>query len=61
MNSKQINTIFKYFMEPCQFHGDVWIMRAKFTPFDTIVSTTYDQCFDHAQEQIDNHFKIVEP
>ena len=60
MKSKEINTIFKYFMEPHQVHEEVWMMRAKFTPFDTVVSTTYDGCFDNVQEQIKNHFKFVE-
>jgi hypothetical protein len=55
MNSKE--TIFKYFMEPHQCHEEVWIMRAKCSPFDTIINTSYDGCFELAKNQIQEHFK----
>jgi hypothetical protein len=61
MNSTEIKTIFKYFMEPHQLHEEVWIMRPKYKNFELIVCCSYNKCFELAQKQIEENFKFVKP
>ncbi len=60
MKNKDLELILKYFNEPQQYHDDCWIMRPRFNNFDTIISVSYERCWEEAQRQIENHF-IVKP
>jgi hypothetical protein len=53
--------IFKYYMEPYNIHGDVWVMKPKLNNLETIVCCSYSGCYEQAKKQIEGIFKFVKP
>lgn len=54
-------TIFKYYFEPVNIHGEVWIMKPKFNNLETIICCSYSSCYKQAEKQIEGIFKFVKP
>ena len=55
MKSKKVNEILKVFMEPRQFHEEVWMMKPKYNNFEIVIACSYGKCWKEAEKQIETH------
>ncbi len=51
MKSKDVTKVLRFFNEPVK-HGELWIIKPRYSRFNEIVCETFGDCYKQALEEV---------